>query len=172
MTTKDSVVGVFDNHEKAEQAVKALQRSGFDMKQLSIVGRDVHSEEQVVGYYNTGDRMAFWGKLGAFWGGLWGLVFGTAFFWVPGIGAVLVGGPLVAAMVGALEGAVVMGGLSAVGAGLYSLGIPKDSILRYERALRSDQYLLVAHGTGEQVARAKEIMDRAKATESAIHTHA
>lgn len=113
--------------------------------------------------------MAFWGKLGAFWGGLWGLVFGTAFFWIPGMGAVLVGGPLVAAIVAALEGAAVVGGLSAVGAGLYSLGIPKNSILRYERALRSDKFLLLAHGTGEEVDRAKEIMDREKATETAIH---
>jgi hypothetical protein len=169
MTPKHSVVGVFDSHEKAETAVKDLHRSGFDMKQLSIVGKDVHSEEQVVGFYNSGDRMAFWGKLGALWGGIWGLLFGAAFFWVPGIGAVLVGGPLVAAIVGALEGAVVVGGLSAVGAGLYSLGIPKDSVLRYERALRSDQYLVLAHGSDAEVARAQEIMDRAKATESAIH---
>lgn len=169
MMVKNSVVAVFDSHEKAEEAVKALQRSGFDMKQLSIVGKDVHSDEQVVGYYNTGDRMAFWGKLGAFWGGLWGLLFGTAFFWVPGIGPVLVGGPLVSAIVGVLEGAAVVGGLSAVGAGLYSLGIPKDSVLRYEHALRSDRYLLLAHGSAEEVGRAKEIMDRAKATESAIH---
>ena len=169
MSEKQSVVGVFNSHEEAEEAVKGLQRSGLDMKRLSIVGRDFHSEEHVVGYYNTGDRMTFWGKLGAFWGGLWGLLFGTAFLWVPGIGAVLVGGPLVAAIVGGLEGAAVVGGLSAVGAGLYSLGIPKNSVLSYESALRADKYLLIANGTAEEVARAREIMDRAKATESAIH---
>jgi hypothetical protein len=166
----NSVVGVFDTHGKAEDAVKALERSGLPMRQLSIVGKDYHSEEHVVGYYNTGDRMAYWGKLGAFWGGLWGILFGAAFFWVPGIGPVLVGGPLVSAIVGALEGAAMVGGLSAVGAGLYSIGIPKNSVLRYETALRSDKYLLVAHGTAEEVAKAKEIMDRSKATETAIHT--
>jgi len=148
--------------------VKGLQRSGLDMKRLSIVGRDFHSEEHVVGYYNTGDRMTFWGKLGAFWGGLWGLLFGTAFLWVPGIGAVLIGGPLVAAIVGGLEGAAVVGGLSAVGAGLYSLGIPKNSVLSYESALRADKYLLIANGTAEEVARQGDHGPR-KATESAIH---
>jgi len=166
---KSSVVGVFDTHAKAEDAVKALGRSGLPMQQLSIVGKDYHSDEHVVGYYNTGDRMAYWGKLGAFWGGLWGILFGAAFFWVPGIGPVLVGGPLVSAIVGALEGAAMVGGLSAVGAGLYSIGIPKDSVLRYEMALRSDKFLLVAHGTPEQVARAQEVMDQNKATETAIH---
>ena len=50
-----------------------------------------HSEEDVVGYYNTGDRMRSWGKNGAFWGGIRGVLFGSAFFVIPGIG------PLVAA---------------------------------------------------------------------------
>jgi hypothetical protein len=165
-----SVVGVFDTHGKAEDAVKALEHSGLSMKKLSIVGKDYHTEEHVVGYYNTGDRMACWGKLGAFWGGLWGMLFGAAFFWIPGIGPVLVGGPLVSAIVGALEGAAMVGGLSAVGAGLYSLGIPKNSVLRYETALRTDKFLLVVHGTATEVAMAREIMDQNKATETAIHT--
>ena len=58
----------------------------------------------VTGYYNTGDRMKYWGRLGAVWGGFWGLLFGAAFFAIPGIGPVLVAGPLVAWIVGALEG--------------------------------------------------------------------
>ena len=41
----------------------------IDMKQLSIVGKGYHSEEDVIGYYNTGDRVMFWGKQSAFWGG-------------------------------------------------------------------------------------------------------
>jgi len=52
----------------AELAIKELQRGGVDMHKLSIVGKGYHSDEQVVGYYNTGDRMKHWGKAGAFWG--------------------------------------------------------------------------------------------------------
>ena len=92
MEKNEPVVAVYDTHQQAEETIKELQKSGFDMKQLSIVGRDYHSEEQVVGYYNACDRMKYWGKLGAFWGGFWGLLFGSAFFWVPGIGQVLVAG--------------------------------------------------------------------------------
>ena len=103
MSDKNSVVATFDSHDRAEDAIRELQKSGFDMKKLSIVGKDYHTEENVVGYYNTGDRMKYWGKLGAFWGGFWGLLFGSAFFWVPGIGQVLVAGPLVMWIVGALE---------------------------------------------------------------------
>ena len=106
---KSAVVALYDTHEKAEQAVRELQRSGFDMKKLSIVGKDYQTDEDVVGYYNTGDRMKAWGKTGAFWGGLWGLMFGSAFFLIPGIGPLLAAGPLVGWIVGALESAVSSG---------------------------------------------------------------
>ena len=160
MTDKNSVVAIFDSHDRAEDAIRELQKSGFDMKKLSIVGKDYHTEENVVGYYNTGDRMKYWGKLGAFWGGFWGLLFGSAFFWVPGVGPLLVAGPLVACIVGGLEGAVMTGGLTALGAGLYSIGIPKNSVLQYETQLKNGKLILVAHGTPEEVERAKDILDQ------------
>jgi hypothetical protein len=156
----NAVVAIYKSHTEAEAAVKELQKSGFDMKKLSIVGRDYHTDEQVVGYYNTGDRMKHWGKLGAFWGGIWGLLFGSAFFLIPGVGPLLVAGPLVAWIVGGLEGAVILGGLSALGAGLYSLGIPKDSILRYETDIKSGKYVLIAHGSAEETASAQDIIKR------------
>ena len=76
MSNTNSVVAVFESHNQAEEAIRELQKDGFDMKKLSIVGKDYHTEEHVVGYYTTGDRMAYWGKQGAFWGGLWGGMLG------------------------------------------------------------------------------------------------
>jgi hypothetical protein len=169
MSEKNVVVATFNKHTEAEAAVKELQKSGYPMKKLSIIGKDYHTEEHVVGYYNTGDRMKYWGKLGAFWGGIWGLLFGAAFFVIPGIGPILVGGPLVTWIVGALESAAVVGGLSALGAGLYSIGIPKNSVLKYETAIKGGKYLVIAHGTADEVARAKEIIDGTEAVESTVH---
>jgi hypothetical protein len=160
MTNNESIVAIYPSHTAAEAAVKELQRSGFDMKKLSIVGREYHTNEHVVGYYNAGDRMKAWGKRGAFWGGIWGWFLGAGFFLIPGIGPMAMAGPIVGWLLGALEGAVVVGGLSALGAGLYGLGIPKDSILQYETALKTDKFLLLAHGSLEEIARAKEILDR------------
>ena len=170
MSTELSVVAVYRTHTEADHAVKELQRGGVDMRKLSIVGKGYHTDEQVVGYYNTGDRMKYWGKTGAFWGGFWGLLFGSAFFMIPGIGPILVAGPLVAWIVGPLEGAVVVGGLSALGAGLYSIGIPKDSIVKYETALQTDQFLLVAHGTAAEVTKAKDIIDTTHPAYCTLHT--
>ena len=104
------------------------RRRGLTCQKLSIVGKDAHTEEHVVGYYNAGDRMQFWGTLGAFWGWLGGLLVGGALFVIPGLGPVIVLGPLVGGLVGALGGAVVVGGLSALGAGLYSIGIPRIAL--------------------------------------------
>jgi len=158
MIKNNAVVAIYASHIEAEQAVKELQHAAFDMKKLSIVGRDYQTDEHVVGYYNAGDRMKYWGKLGAFWGGIWGLLFGSAFFFIPGIGPLVVAGPLVAWILGALEGAAVVGGLSALGAALFSLGIPHDSILRYETALGIGKFLVIVHGSAEETTRAREII--------------
>jgi hypothetical protein len=164
-----SAVGLFNSHEDAENAVKELQKCGYDMKKLSVVGKDYHTEENVIGYYNTGDRMATWGKFGLFWGWIWGLLFGSAFLMIPGIGAVMVGGPLVAYLISAVEMAVVTGGLTALGGALASIGIPKDSVVRYETALKADKFILIVHGTFLEVEKAKDILIQSNAEEADVH---
>src|SRR5260370_39742593 len=103
-----------------------VHEAGFDMTKLAIVGKDFLTDERVVGFYNIRERVKYWGGTGALWGGLWGLLLGTAFFAVPGIGPGLVGGPLVAVIAGGLETPLIVGGLSAMRAALYSTGLPKD----------------------------------------------
>lgn len=158
MSKNTSAVAVFHTHPKAEDAVRELEKSGFDMTKLSIVGKDYHTDEHVVGYYNAGDRMMYWGKAGAIWGGFWSMLFGSAFFAIPGVGPVLVAGPLVAWIIGVVEGAAVVGGVSALGAALASIGIPNNSVLKYETELKNDKLLLVVHGTTNDVEKAKSIL--------------
>lgn len=151
-----TVLAVYRTQAEAEAAVKALQHASFDMRKLSIVGKDYHTEQDVLGYYNMGDRIRFWGKWGAFWGGLAAMFFGSAFLFIPVIGHVVVLGPLVSWIANGLGGAVFAGGLSALGAALYGLGVPKDSIFQYETALKADRFLLIAHGSESEVERARE----------------
>ena len=169
MAKENAAIAVYDTHIQAEAAIKELQKSGIDMKKLSILGKDYHAEENVVGYYNAGDRIKFWGKLGAFWGGLWGLLFGSALFFIPGIGHIVALGPVGGMIVGALENAVIVGGLSALGAGLFSVGIPKDSIVKYETAVKADKFLVIVHGTEDEVRKAKEIIKSTDPVESEAH---
>ena len=149
---------LYDTHAQAEQAVEELQANGYNMQQLSIVGQEYHTEEKVVGYYNMGDRMLSWGGSGAFWGSIWSLLFGSAFFLVPGVGPLLIAGPFVATLVAALEGAVVVGSVSALAGALVSIGIPENSVLEYETEIKAGKFLLIAHGTTAEVAQAREIL--------------
>lgn len=165
----NTVVAIFKTHADAEQAVRDLHRGGFNLAKLSIVGKDYQTDEHVAGFYNTGDRIKYWGKFGAFWGGLWGLLFGAALLFVPGLGPVVVAGPLVAWIIAGLEGAVAVGGLSAIGAALFSIGIPKDSIVRYEVALKANQFLLIAHSTADEIASAREILRTSSPSEINAH---
>ena len=140
------------------------------MKDLSVVGKGYHTEEKVVGFYNVGDRVKFWGTRGAFWGGLWGWFFGGLFMTIPIIGHVVVLGYLATMAIAGLESAVMVGGLSALGAALYSIGIPKDSVIQYEAALKSDSILVMAHGEGEQMARAKVILEMTNPSRLDVHS--
>jgi hypothetical protein len=170
MRDQNAVVAIYATHIDAEKGVKELQRAGVDMRTLSIIGRNTHTDEHVTGYYNTGDRMKYWGKTGAYWGGFWGLLFGSAFFAIPGLGPILVAGPVVAWIVGALEGAAVVGGVSAIGAGLYSMGVPKDSVVQYELALKTDRFLLMVHGSAKEVEKARGIIDTTKPVQVTMHS--
>ena len=166
----DTVIATFIDHTAAETAVKNLASAGFAMQDLSVVGKGFHTEEKVIGFYNMGDRVKFWGVQGAVWGGLWGLFLGGLYVTAPVVGPVVVLGYLAAAAVAAIDTAVVVGGLSALGAALFSIGIPKDSVIQYEAAVKADGFLVMAHGSADEIARAKAILGTANASRVDVHT--
>jgi hypothetical protein len=172
MENTDTVIAVFPDHIAAETAIKKLTAAGFEMKNLSVVGKGYHTDEKVVGFYSTGDRIKFWGTRGAFWGGFWGLFLGGLFMAVPAVGQVVVLGYLASIVVAAIENAVVVGGISALAAALYSIGVPKDSVIQYETALKTDSFLVTAHGPAAEIARARTILSTANPTRVNVHTNA
>ncbi len=158
-TSRSLPVYVYDTHADAENAIRALSKSGIDVKKLSLIGKGYHSEDKALGFYTTGDRVLAWGGMGAFWGGIWGLLAGPAVFLVPGLGLLAMAGPVVTALVSALEGAVVVGGVSAVGAAFTSVGLPEEDAIRYEKALKAEKYILMVHGDAAQVDAARATLD-------------
>jgi hypothetical protein len=165
---KDNLpVYVFNTHIEAEEAVKALSKSGYDVKKLSIIGKGYHTEETPIGFYTMGDRIKSWGGIGAFWGGIWGLLIAPAVFFLPGFGLVAMAGPIVAALVAALEGAVLIGGVSAISAALTQIGVPKDQVMKYETALKVDKYVLMVHGSVQEQDKARTVLEKTKSWEMA-----
>ena len=137
MEQHDSLICISNTHAEAETAIRSLNSSGFDVKTLSLIGKGYHSEEHPIGFYTSADKMRAWGGVGAFWGGIWGLILAPAAFVLPGVGILAMGGPVVAALFAALEGAVLLGGASAIGAALTMIGTPKNMIVKYETALKA-----------------------------------
>jgi hypothetical protein len=154
-TNENASIHIYDTHVEAEAAIRSLAKSGFNVKKLSLVGKGYHSEEHPIGFYTVGDRIRAWGGIGAFWGGVWGLLLGPAIFFLPGLGLIAMAGPVVSMLVGTLEGVVVVGGVSALGAALCTAGIPKDQVIKYETAVKADKYVLMLHGSANEVAQAR-----------------
>ncbi len=169
MQRDDVVAAVFENHEQADAAVKKLAAAGFAMKHLSLVGKGYHTEETVTGFYNFGDRVTFWGSRGAFWGGMWGLFVGGLFLSIPILGHVVVLGYLAATAISAVEGAAVFGGLGVIGGAIASIGVPEDSVLKYETAIKADDFLVMAHGDLAEVERARGILAATHPKEIKMH---
>src|ERR1700685_4100463 len=169
METKNAAIAVFADHEQAEAAIRSLQSAGIDMKKLSIVGKDFHTEEHALGFYNLGDRMKVWGKLGAFWGSIGALLFGSALLFIPVVGHVIVLGPLVSTFVEALEGAALGGSAGLFGGALFSIGIPKDSVVKYEREVKAGHFLVVAQGSAAEVEFARGQLAKQSPMDLAAH---
>ncbi|MGA2552585.1 MAG: DUF1269 domain-containing protein [Burkholderiaceae bacterium] len=170
MAQDDVVIAVFEDHPTVDTAVRKLMEDGFEMKHFSVVGKGYHTEEKVVGFYSAGDRMKVWGRYGAFWGGIWGLLFGGVFLTLPVIGPIVVLGHLALIVVSAVEGAIAVGGLSALGAALFSIGIPKDKVISYETALKANGFIVMGHGTADEMSRAKKLLESLRPKTLDLHT--
>jgi hypothetical protein len=168
--TDQSSVGVYETMEQAEEAVRKLDLGSFPIKQVSIVAANLQTAKEVRGFISTGDFAKGGAGTGARVGGFFGLMMGGAFLFVPGFGPLMVIGSLAAVLLGAAEGA----GIGAAGGGvlgaLAGWGISKQHILKYEDHVKGGKYLVVAHGSAEEVARAQTILQGSTPTE--LNNHA
>jgi uncharacterized membrane protein len=153
-----SVVAVYPDHASAEEAVRRLLKEGFDMKDVSIVGRDFQVEEEPIGFVSTRDFVKLGAGTGAWVGGLFGLLMGAAFLVLPGVGPVIIAGPLSAALLGGLEGMIAGAALGALSGALVGLGVPKNQALKYEAQVKAGKFLVVVQGTPEKIERARAVL--------------
>jgi hypothetical protein len=152
------VIGVYDTRSAAESAIKALSRAGVDMATISIVGQSGDAADGAHGFHALGDRVRAWGASGGFWGSAWALLLGSAVFVMPPFGLVSAAGPITAALVAALEGIAVVGGLSAIGAALAKAGVPPEQARRHEADVLAGHLLLIVHGSPQDADRARQIL--------------
>ena len=89
------VVGMYTNQARAQQLVEKLIQEDFPMDRISLLSRVGGAGDDMLGvtYHDTGERVKAWGKHGAFWGAVWGLLASASgMFVLPGLGPLLGGG--------------------------------------------------------------------------------
>jgi len=100
-----SVVGIYHSMAQAEEAVHKLDRAGFPVKHISIVTQNLASDKTTHGFITSGDDLTARGAVAGAWiGGLFSLLMGAAFLWLPGFGPLLVVGRLAALLLAGAEG--------------------------------------------------------------------
>lgn len=165
MTQLCTTVALFADSLHAEAAVRALRQGSFDLRKLSIVGKNYHKEEHVTGIIDRGDGARYWGRFGVLSSSLCGVPGGSALLLFPGVGQVVILGPLVNSMSGALGQA----GSGALGAMLAPLGLSRDAAARCEGAIRAGRFALLAQGTPREVDVAHALLQSAGAVEVQQH---
>jgi hypothetical protein len=168
MQTNDALIAVFADHLAAEKAVKTLADAGFLTKDLSVVGKGSQTGEKTA-FHGIGDRIKFWGTRGAFWGGLWGLFFGGLFIAFPGAGIVVVLGYLATTTISIVESEAMADGFGTLTAALTAIGIPVASAAHYDAAVSADGFLVMVHGSLDEIVRAKTLVADAGASSVEVH---
>jgi hypothetical protein len=172
MSQDNSAVGVYLSMDAAEEAVRQLGQGGFPIQHVSILAQDLGSESKIHGFVTSCDVAKSSARTGAWVGGIFGLLTGAAFLWVPGVGPLVVAGSLASLLLGGLEGAVAGAAVTGLLGWLTSLGISKQHILKYEQSVKAGKYLVIAHGGPDDVAKAKQILAGTNPAELNVHGQA
>jgi hypothetical protein len=160
-----TILATYSDHASAEDAVRRLQKEGIPMQDLSIIGKDFQAVEQPLGFVTPGTTAGEGAKVGAWTGGIFGLLVGAAFLVLPGVGAVVIAGPLAAALLGGIEGALAGAAFGGLTGALVGLGMSKDKAIRYESQVKAGKFLVTLRGDGPQIERAKSLFNEAETTE-------
>ena len=172
MPENKALVAVCVGYADAEKAIAELKRLGFDAKNLSVLRKAYLDDDEFVGLYTAGERLLARGDSAAFWERMWDLLGDGGFFHVPGIGPVVLAGPFIHTLVATVDGGVAVDGLSALGAAIYSLGIPRVRILSHKIGIMAGQCAVVALGSPGLLTKAKTSLVDVRGVVDCNHTAA
>ena len=148
-----AIIGVYESHDKAVEAVQQLQKEGYDTKQLSVIGKaDLINDHIHVKSHHTVERAEV--GVGVVAGTILGVLTGVGIFAIPGLGFLYGAGALVGAFAG-VDFGILAGGLTAV---FTNMGVDKVNAEKYEKHLNEGKFLVFAQGDQKQIDHAKEVL--------------
>lgn len=156
-----AMVAVFESAERAEEALTRLEKAGFDLSKLSLIGREEPAAAHPVGMAAAGAHVRVWGQRGPLWNGLAEAAAAIALAWVPLVGFVVAVGPAAYALAGARRQSQPGPQASALERMLTLAGMSPGQVATYEAAVRGGQILLLVHGNAAFAARARHLLGSA-----------
>ena len=154
---KKAIVCTVDTRDQAEAAIRQLTDAGFGTNDISVLMSDVEGTKDFAHEHNTKTPEGAIGgaAAGGVLGGGLGLAIGLGALAIPGLGAFIAAGPLLAALSGAAAGAT-LGGVTGA---LVGLGVPEIEAKVYEGKLHSGNLLMSVHtDNNEERKRAEDIL--------------
>lgn len=168
---KKAVIGMVESRERAEALVLALQQAGFSPNDISVLFPDKHGTRDFAHERNTKapEGAVAGASAGGAVGGTIGLLAGIGAIMLPGVGAFIAAGPVMAALSGAAAGAA-LGGVTGA---LVGMGIPEIEAKAYAGKLHGGNILIAVHSESrEDRAMAADMLKRAGAHDVDISTEA
>jgi hypothetical protein len=169
MLLNESVVAVYGAFQEVDLALSRLAGAGVTIARLSIIGRGFQSSEHLSGFLSVDGKIRFWGKFSGFWDRIWVFFGGGLSITLPALGHIMVVGPLAAIITSSVEGGILPGRLNPLGAALYSCGIPRESVARYEQAVKADGFIVVVRGTLEELTRVQLLLEQGNPAHNDLH---
>lgn len=153
-TTGRTVVGLFNNRQHAEAAIRDLKGAGFTDEQIGVAMQDKGEQKELMD--TTSSNAAEGAAKGAVSGGVVGGLIGLlGSLLVPGVGPIVAGGVLASTLTGAGIGAATGGIIGA----LIGLGVPEEDAQHFDQGLRSGG-TLVTVDAGSRTGDALAILQR------------
>src|SRR5215207_1747641 len=144
--TRDVVVGVFQDRDRARDAIEALKDAGFGGGDISVLMPDTDQTRAMAADTGTqaGAGAATGAVAGGVLGGLGGWLVGIGALAIPGVGPFIAAGALATALAGAAIGA----GVGAVAGALVGMGIPQEEAEWYAGEVRGGRTLVTVRADG------------------------
>jgi hypothetical protein len=159
---KHAVYGIANTAAQANAIIEKLRSTGFLNTDISVLFPDKQGPRDFAHEKSTKapEGATAGGVAGLGVGGALGLLAGIGALPIPGIGAFVAAGPIMAA----LSGAALGGAAGGIIGGLVGLGIPEYEAKQYEGKVRAGNILISVHTEDEESrTRAKEILEQAGA---------
>lgn len=137
------LAAVYELHDEAAATVSEIQHSRVGRRVHSSYRSDDHAGAQSFGYKDGGNSMIFWKEGGIFWDDLWSRLHGSAFYFIPGFGSLLVGGPIFRSILDALETGLSGGTSSSPGGNFRDIELRGDNSEQYDLAIKRGHYLVI-----------------------------